>query len=47
MQTLIECGIEYVFYDPREQEIGNPAWLAELELIGEFDQVRLYKVSSQ
>lgn len=47
MQTLIEGGIEYVFYGPREQEIGNPAWLAELELIGEFGEVRLFKVVSQ
>ncbi|MGB2897592.1 MAG: hypothetical protein WBB65_15715 [Anaerolineales bacterium] len=47
MQTLLEGGIEYVFYGPREQEIGNPAWLAELELIGEFGMVRLYKVNSQ
>jgi hypothetical protein len=47
VQTLIEAGIEYVFYGPREQEIGNPAWLAELELIGEFGEVRLYKVNSQ
>ena len=47
MQTLIECGVEYVFYGPSEQEIGNPVWLAELELISEFGEVRLYKVSSQ
>jgi hypothetical protein len=47
MQTLIESGIEYVFYGPREQEIGNPAWLTELERIGEFGKVRLYKVNSQ
>jgi hypothetical protein len=47
MQALIEGGIEYVFYGPREQEIGKPAWLAELELIGEFGEVRLYKVNSQ
>ena len=46
-QTLIDGGIEYVFYGPREQEIGNPAWLAELEMIGEFGEVRLYKVNSQ
>ena len=47
MQTLLEEGLEYVFYGPREQEIGNPAWLADLELIGEFGEVRLYKVPSQ
>jgi hypothetical protein len=47
MQTLIESGIEYVFYGPREQEIGNPAWLTELERIGEFGKVRLYKVNPQ
>jgi hypothetical protein len=47
MQTLLEDGVEYVFYGPREQEIGNPAWLAELERIGEFGEVRLYKVNSQ
>ena len=47
MQALIEGGIEYVFYGPREQEIGNPAWLAELERIAEFDNVRFYKVNSQ
>ncbi len=47
VQTLIESGIEYVFYGPREEEIGNPAWIAELELIGEFGEVRLYKVNSQ
>ena len=47
MQTLLEEGIEYVFYGPREQEIGNPAWLSDLDLIGEFGEVRLYKVASQ
>ncbi len=47
VQTLLEEGVEYVFYGPREQEIGNPPWLAELELIGEFGEVRLYKVNSQ
>jgi len=47
MQTLHEEGVEYVFYGPREQEIGNPAWLSDLELIGEFGKVRLYKVNSQ
>jgi hypothetical protein len=46
-QTLFNEGVEYVFYGPREQEIGNPAWLPDLELIGEFGQVRLYKVNSQ
>jgi hypothetical protein len=47
MQALLEDGVEYVFYGPREQEIGNPAWLTELERIGEFGEVRLYKVDSQ
>ena len=47
MQTLLEEGVEYVFYGPREQEIGNPAWLSDLDLIGEFGEVRLYKVASQ
>ena len=47
MQTLLEEGVEYVFYGPREQEIGDPAWLADLELIGDFGEVRLYKVVSQ
>jgi hypothetical protein len=47
VQALIEGGIEYVFYGPREQEIGNPAWLAEIERIGEFGEVRLYRVNSQ
>ncbi len=47
IRMLLDDGIEYVFYGPREQEIGNPAWLAELELIGEFGMVRLYKVSPQ
>jgi hypothetical protein len=46
-QTLFSEGVEYVFYGPREQEIGSPAWLPDLELIGEFGQVRLYKVNSQ
>ena len=47
MQTLLEEGVEYVFYGPREQEIGNPAWLSDLELIGKFGEVRIYKVNSQ
>ena len=46
MQTLHDEGVEYVFYGPREQEIGNPPWLSDLELIGEFGDVRLYKVDS-
>ena len=46
MRVLHEDGVEYVFYGPREQEIGNPLWLSELKLIGEFGEVRLYKVDS-
>jgi hypothetical protein len=44
---LTEGGIEYVFYGPREQEIGDPAWLVELARIAEFGEVRLYRVNSQ
>jgi len=47
MQMLFDEGVEYVFYGPREQEIGSPVWIPDLELIGDFGQVRLYKVSSQ
>ncbi|MCK5053556.1 MAG: hypothetical protein KAR65_04725, partial [Anaerolineales bacterium] len=44
MQQLLTEGVDYVFYGPREQEIGNPPWLSDLELIGEFGKVRLYEV---
>ena len=47
VQTLLDEGVDYVFYGPREQEIGNPPWLSDLELIGEFGEVRLYKVIAQ
>ena len=44
MQILRDNGVVYVFYGPREKEIGNPAWLLELELVGELGDVQLYKV---
>ena len=44
LALLRDRGIRYVFYSSEERAIGNPSWIAELELVQQVGIARLYHV---
>jgi hypothetical protein len=39
-------GVDYVFYGPRERELGDPAWLEALEIVFQEGEVAIYRVGA-
>jgi hypothetical protein len=45
LDLLKANGVDWVFYGPRERELGDPTWLQELTLAFERGDVAIYEVS--
>jgi hypothetical protein len=39
-------GVDFVFYGPRERELGDPAWLETLGIVFQEGEVAIYQVGS-
>jgi hypothetical protein len=44
MAQLQELGVQYVFYGPLEQELGEPSWLNLLQTLYQQENLTIYEV---
>jgi hypothetical protein len=45
IESLVKDGVEFVFFGPREMELGRPAWIEDLPLVARFGDVMLLEVA--